>query len=431
MRVRAYATPFLPLTLAVAISFSFAQAAFAQDLSAVSSPALALSGVVVPARLTLASAIDLALSRNSDIAAAQRELEASEGALQQGRARPNPELSYLLEDTRQATRTTTVQVNQAIEIGGKRSARVDAAERGREAAANDLNARRAEVRAQVSSAFYELLTAQERIRLAQDTVELAHRAGEAAGKRVAAGKISPVEETKARVAESGARLELAQAQGELRSARQRLGALWGDPSPRFDLADGSAEVLPVVPSLPNLDQRLVNAPGLKRAQIEVQRRRALADLERARRLPDPTLSLGVKRSQELGRNQILLGVSMPIPLFDSNAGNQLQALKQYEKAQDELAATQTRLYADALQARERLSTNRLEVETLRQDLLPGAQAAYDAASKGFELGKFGFLDVLDAQRTLFQARSQYLRAIAETHRAAADIDRLLGQDPSN
>lgn len=62
-------------------------------------------------------------------------------------------------------------------------------------------------------------------------------------------------------------------------------------------------------------------------------------LERARRLPDPTLSLGVKRSQELGRNQILLGVSMPIPLFDSNAGNQLQALKQYEKAQDELAAT--------------------------------------------------------------------------------------------
>ncbi len=117
MRVRAYVTPFLPLTLAVAISFSFAQAAFAQDLSAVSPPALALSGVVVPARLTLASAIDLALSRNSDIAAAQRELEASEGALQQGRARPNPELSYLLEDTRQATRTTTVQVNQAIEIG--------------------------------------------------------------------------------------------------------------------------------------------------------------------------------------------------------------------------------------------------------------------------------------------------------------------------
>ena len=106
-------------------------------------------------------------------------------------------------------------------------------------------------------------------------------------------------------------------------------------------------------------------------------------------------------------------------------------MKQYEKAQDELAATQTRLYADALQARELLSTNRLEVETLRQDLLPGAQAAYDAASKGFELGKFGFLDVLDAQRTLFQARSQYLRAIAETHRAAADIDRLLGQDPSN
>ena len=64
--------------------------------------------------------------------------------------------------------------------------------------------------------------------------------------------------------------------------------------------------------------------------------------------------------------------------------------------------------------------------TLREQILPGAQSAYDAATKGFELGKFNFLEVLDAQRTLFQARAQYQRALAEAYRAAAEIERVLG-----
>ena len=78
------------------------------------------------------------------------------------------------------------------------------------------------------------------------------------------------------------------------------------------------------------------------------------------------------------------------------------------------------------QAWGRLDTADAQARTLRDQVLPGAQSAYDAATKGFELGKFNFLDVLDAQRTLFQAKAQYLRARGEAHRAAADIDRLLG-----
>jgi cobalt-zinc-cadmium efflux system outer membrane protein len=64
---------------------------------------------------------------------------------------------------------------------------------------------------------------------------------------------------------------------------------------------------------------------------------------------------------------------------------------------------------------------------LQRDVLPGAKSAYDAATVGFENGKFNFLEVLDAQRTYFAAKSQYLKALAEAHRAAADIDRVLGE----
>ena len=81
--------------------------------------------------------------------------------------------------------------------------------------------------------------------------------------------------------------------------------------------------------------------------------------------------------------------------------------------------------SDVRQAYERLRAARNEVETLQQDVLPGAQNAYDVAIRGFELGKFNFLDVLDAQRTLFQAKSQNLRSVAEAHRAGAEIDLLL------
>jgi len=66
------------------------------------------------------------------------------------------------------------------------------------------------------------------------------------------------------------------------------------------------------------------------------------------------------------------------------------------------------------------------VQALQADVLPGSKSAYDAATIGFENGKFSFLEVLDAQRTYFTAKSQYLKALAEAHRAAAEIDRLLG-----
>jgi len=59
--------------------------------------------------------------------------------------------------------------------------------------------------------------------------------------------------------------------------------------------------------------------------------------------------------------------------------------------------------------------------------LPAAQQAHEAATKGFEAGKFGFLDVIDAQRSLLQARSRYLTTLGSAFQAATTIDRLLGR----
>ena len=385
-------------------------------------------GKVEPAGpLDLASAIDLALSANPALAAAARELQAVEGAVIQAGVRPNPEISTLVEDTQQkATRTTTLQINQAIELGGKRAARIASAERGRDVAAADLAAQGLETRAAVVAAFFDVLVAQERVRLAEALLDLAQRAAQVASRRVAAGKVSPVEETKARVAEASVRVEFNLAQGELAAARKRLAATWGNPAPRFERADGRTEALPTVLSSEEIRSRLAVSPALARARLEVDRRSALAEVERTRRIPNVTVTVGAQRVEELGRNQAIVGLSVPLPLFDRNQGNLLEALRRADKARDELAATEIRLSTEVAQAYERLKALSLEVDTLQKDILPGAQSAYEAASKGYELGKFNFLEVLDAQRTFFQARSQYLRALADAHRASADIDRVLG-----
>ena len=376
--------------------------------------------------LSLAKAIELALEGNPEVAAAKRQWEATEGQVLQGRSRPNPELAYSLEDARSKTRTQSWQLNLPLELGGKRAARTKAAEKSREQAQAQLAELKATVRANVAAAYFDVLTAQERLVLARDSAALAKSSTDTVAKRVAAGKVSPVEESKARVAEAGVRVELAQAASEQRNALSRLFALLGRIDTPFTVLEGKAENLPSVPSLADLQPLISSAPGVVLARIEVDRRKALTDLEQSKRVPDVTVSVGMQRSNETQRNVLLFGVSVPLPVFDRNQGNLLEALKLEDKARDELQAATVRLHSEVAQARERLSTIIAEVLSLKQDVLPGAKSAYDAATIGFENGKFNFLEVLDAQRTYFTAKSQYLKALGEAHRAAADIDRLLG-----
>lgn len=158
--------------------------------------------------LTLTQAIELAMTYNPDLSATAREIGVADSGIVQARTRPNPELSLLSEGLQQDNRTTTVQINQPIELGGKRAARINAAERERELALAELAAKRADVRATVIAAYFEVLTAQERLELALGSQQVAQAASNAAARRVVAGRISPVEETRAKVAEASARVEL-------------------------------------------------------------------------------------------------------------------------------------------------------------------------------------------------------------------------------
>ena len=206
-----------------------------------------------------------------------------------------------------------------------------------------------------------------------------------------------------------------------------MSAFWGGAAAAPE-ADGSAETLPVVPrEARQATTTLDNTPRAVRARLEIDRRQALANVERSKRVPDVTVNVGVKRDSSANNNMAVLGIAVPLPLFDRNQGNLLEAQRLADKAFEDYRALQLEQNATLAQDVARLDAARTAVQSLRQDVLPGAQRAYDAARIGFDAGKFNFLDVLDAQRTLFQARAQYLAALSRAHQAAAGIDRILGR----
>lgn len=376
--------------------------------------------------LTLEASIRRAFQSNPGLRAAGRDLDIAAGQRMQAGLVPNPQLSYLSEGIKKDARTTTVQINQAIELGGKRGARITLAERERDVASADLASYRSVLRADVVTAFFDVLTAQERLLLAQASQELSQKVTGAASRRVIAGKISPVEETRARVAEASTKIELSQAGNDLALAKRRLAATWGSLTPIEGMVETPAVPVGAHLTTAELLLHLPAAPQIARARSEVERQAATAEVERSRRFPDLTISLGSKRDEQIGIRQTVVGLAVPFPLFDRNQGNVLSALRRTDKARDELLAVQNKLSVELVQASLRLNGARSELDILRNEILPGAQSAYEAGTKGFELGKFGFLDVLDAQRTLFQAKTQYVRALAESHRAAADIERIVG-----
>lgn len=414
----------LPLGLAALLILN---PAFAQTPYKSASEAATLATQNEPAAtITLKQAMDLAIEANPDLAIARRELDAVAATRAQAAVFRNPELSVDMEDTRSQTRQTTYWLGQPLELGGKRGARIESAERARDVASAELDMRFAGVRAAVIQGFYEVLSSQERLRLAQSSMELANRGLDAASRRVMAGKVSPVEETRARVAASGARIELNQATADLGNSRKRLAALWGNPSPRFTEAAGELEMVPKLPTLVNLSDRLQSAPEAIRAKQEVSRREAMLRVEESKRWPDLVVRGGVQRSAATLENVNVAGIAMVIPIFDRNQGNISEARVRVMKARDEQTATDVRLQSDLAQAHQRLTAALQEVADIQKEILPGAQSALDATTRGFELGKFNFLDVLDAQRTLFLARGQYVRALGDVQRTVAEVEAILG-----
>jgi cobalt-zinc-cadmium efflux system outer membrane protein len=384
--------------------------------------------------LTLHDVVHLMLQNNPELASFAKEIRAREGIKIQAGKYKNPELAVESEDInankRPNSRTaqfTTIRFSQLIELGGKRSARINAASIGQELADKDYESKRLELISRVANLFTEVLAGQERLQLVEKSIQLAQKVVNSATKRVEAGKAPPIEETKAKVAFSTTGIELEQTRRNLVAARKELSLLWGNPSPQFKKVIGNLESRVEIPSFEVLEQRIHENPIVLHSIKNIEQHKALLEIEKLRRIPDITVGAGVRQYTQGNpyETTAIVNVSIPIPLFDLNQGNLQTANQRMGKAIDEQAATDLQLRSELVRAYEALSAAQNEIKVLHDEILPGARSSFDIANKGYELGRFSFLEMLDAQRTLFQNQVLYIRALTNYHRLINEIERLI------
>jgi cobalt-zinc-cadmium efflux system outer membrane protein len=383
--------------------------------------------------LTLSEALTRVFALSPELVVSELEIQSAAARIIQAGLKPNPELAVDTENFPAMTSAGvshylegTFQITQRLELGGKRAMRVQAAEKEKQVAGRDLQVKKNKLMAETSLAFADVLVNQERLSNQRELTGLARRSYATVVDRVAAGKVSPVEQTRATVALSSAELEEETQQRELTAAKDRLAMLWGGSSAEFDAADGRFEI-PSPPSGPEIC--VESNPDLLLASAAIDSRRAALALEQAEKKPDLTFSAGFRRLNLEDKNAWVAGVSIPIPIFDKRQGAIAEARIGVDRSLAEKKAVEWRLRSVLSQARHEHEIALLEASSLAKTALPAAKEALAAVEEGYRLGKFDYLNVLDSQRTYAELQRRYIEAVAAGLKATIEVQRLAGCDP--
>ncbi|MDQ3624767.1 MAG: TolC family protein, partial [Verrucomicrobiota bacterium] len=148
-------------------------------------------------------------------------------------------------------------------------------------------------------------------------------------------------------------------------------------------------------------------------------------LQQAQAVPDITAFAGPR---VLGNAENVstgvLGFSIPLPLFNRNQGNIAEARALLSKTNPEERAAEARAFGELSVAYQMLLRASEEVVILTESVLPGATQSVELLTAGYEAGRFSQLEILDARRTLTDARNQHLRSLADYHKALAQVEAL-------
>ena len=384
--------------------------------------------------LSLPKALSLGLLQNPELAGFSWEIRSSEARAIQAGLFPNPELETSVENfggkndqSGFKAAETTVQVNQTIELGGKRQKRQRAANLETELAVWDFASKRLDVFADISGAFWEVFGAQESLSITRELARLSEATYTTVEERVRSGKVPPVEALQAGVSLTTARIELEQAEHALVSARQRLAAAWGSTDPVFEAVTGQMELTSSLPELSELEKGIPNNPDVARWTTEIENKSAAVDLKDADAIPDVTIGAGSRYFGETDDTAFVMSLSVPIPLFNRNQGDRQEARYDLSKAKEAQRAAILKTRSALGQAYQDLSAAFLSASSLRKVAMPAAETAFQSTLDGYREGKFSYPLVLEAQRTLFEVKRQHVKSLEAYHKARTIIERLMGQ----
>lgn len=321
---------------------------------------------------------------------------------------------------------TTLRISQLFETGGKRTKRREAGLLGARAAGHAYENKKMEILVQTKALFIELLAAQEQYRIAGNLFKLTQEIRDDAVARVKAGKVAPVEESKANVEVVAMRIAVEKSRRAVEVARIRLASLWGSSQPQFGDAHGSLGITLSLPSLSTLREQLPLHPEIAALEKTHAQNLKKLDLAKAERLPDLTASLGVSRYEAGNGYALKAALSLPLPVLNRNRYGISAAEHEVEQIAQERQAAYLSLLAELHETYANLESSIDEVRAIDDELLPGAKTAFEAMQHAYREGKSTLVEVLDAQRMLFDVQTRRLEAVAEFNKEAANLELLCG-----
>ena len=386
--------------------------------------------------LTLAAAQRLAIARNWDLLAAQSEVEAAAAQAIVAHEFPNPSLGLsvgkISEDGKHPNQgsffgprdyDSIAAINQLFEICGKRKSRQVSAQTGWEGArARLLDAKRTLDQA-VATAYAAAAQAQANVSVLKESAASLRREADIAAARLQAGDISTADKSRIEISAQQLELDAQSAEAAAKTARISLELLMGVPKAAGDVT--LADPLEELARRPVADTEV--SPTAGRADLVAATRaleKAEADLrlQKAERIPDPTVALQYEHQPATQPNTIGLGVNFPLPLWNRNRGEIKTAEAARDQARTQVEKLKAQIAADIATARLSHDIALKRWQTYRDQLRPKSAQIRQTVAFAYERGGASLLDLLSAERDDNAIRLAALQAANDTVTAAAALE---------
>src|SRR5262245_50142861 len=375
--------------------------------------------------LTYDQALVVATSRNLAVAAARRARAIREGALTTAGLRPNPSVG--LDVTRDTPHESFI-FELPVELGGKRGRRIELAKEELTLADVDVQTELRTLRRDLRQAFYSLIAADERIRLAESLVEVTRRLRDVEQAQYEVGAVPRLDVMAGDLGVARAETDLELAHGTRVFEQARLNAVLNLPPQQpmtiaGALSDGIAAVT-YENALQLATTSSVELIALDR-QIAVEERRVA--LLRAERTPTPTFSVsGLFNSPGEFTTGAGAGVSLELPLFSRNQGQIAESLATTAQLRARREATSRSIENGIAGIVARIDAERRQLDAFERRLIPTATDLQTLAEESYRAGRTSVLGLIESQRALRELRRDALQAALDLQLSIAELEETIG-----
>lgn len=378
--------------------------------------------------LTLDQALAMAWRDNPQLTERRLRALAMRERVDGAEALPNPMATYSGMDKPGGgswpdTGEKRFMLSQDLPGFGKRALRGSIARSAAEAMREDLEAMAREVTMKVKEAYAELRAVQQAIAVTRGDDAVLRRMADLAESLYTTGQRTQQDVLKARAERTMLTQRLLELDARATSLKARLNTLFNR---RPDAPLGDAVSAAAIPASRPLDAWVAlaasNRPDVKAARLQVER--YALETRLMRREAQPDYRVGVEYRDIGGADDMLmvtLGIDLPIWRSRIQAGireaGQMQAAGEAARV-----AAERQSALDVQEAVTALQTATALLALYRSDLLPQAEARFNASEAGYQAGKTDFMDLLESQRFLLNARVMAAMTEGEAGMQAARLE---------